>query len=63
MQYRPLMGLDDLRDSIAAYVGQDGVRCDRENILVTNGTTHATELAVRVFTDVGDRIIVSAPTI
>lgn len=62
MQYGPLMGLDDLRDCIAAYVAQDGVKCGRDNILVTNGAKHATELAVRVFTDVGDRIIVTEPT-
>ena len=56
------MGLDDLRDCIAAYVAEDGVTCSRENILVTNGYKHATELALRDFTEVGDRIIVSAPT-
>tara|TARA_Y100001934_G_scaffold276319_1_gene372536 strand:+ start:846 stop:2006 length:1161 start_codon:yes stop_codon:yes gene_type:complete len=62
MQYGPLMGLDDLRDCIAAYVAEDGVTCSRENILATNGAKHATELALRVFTEAGDRIIVSAPT-
>lgn len=62
LQYGPLMGLDELRDCIAAYVSQDGVICSRDNILVTNGAKHATELAVRVFTDVGDRIIVTSPT-
>ena len=51
MQYGPLMGLDDLRDCIAAYVAEDGVTCSRENILATDGDKHATELALRVFTD------------
>ena len=51
MQYGPLMGLDDFRDCIAAYVAEDGVTCSRENILATNGDKHATELALRVFTD------------
>lgn len=62
MQYGPLMGLDDLREAIAGYVAVDGVRCGPENVLVTNGAKHATELACRVFTEPGDRIIVSAPT-
>ncbi len=62
MQYGPLMGLDDLRDAIAAYVAQDGVACSRDNILVTNGAKHATDLAARVFLESGDRMIVSAPT-
>ena len=51
MQYGPLMGLDDLRDFIAAYVAEDGVTCSRENILATDRDKHATELALRVFTD------------
>lgn len=62
MQYGPLFGLDDLRDTIAAYVGQDGVKCTRENVLITNGAKHATDLACRVFVEPGDRIIVTAPT-
>ena len=28
MQYGPLMGLDDLRDTIAAYVAEDGIKCN-----------------------------------
>ena len=62
MQYGPLFGLDDLRDTIAAYVAQDGVKCTRDNILVTNGAKHATDLACRVFVEPGDRIITTAPT-
>ena len=62
MQYGPLMGLDDLRDAIAGFVAEDGVTCSRDNVLVTNGAKHATDLACRVFTEPGDRIIVTAPT-
>lgn len=62
MQYGPLSGLDDLRDTIAAYVAQDGVKCSRDNILITNGAKHATDLACRVFVEPGDRIILTAPT-
>lgn len=62
MQYGPLMGLDDLREAIAGFVAEDGVRCGAENVLVTNGAKHATDLVCRVFTDPGDRIIVTAPT-
>ena len=62
MQYGPLMGLDDLRDCIAAYVAEDSVTCTRDNILITNGAKHATDLACRVFTEPGDRVIVTTPT-
>ncbi len=62
MQYGPLMGLDDLRDAIVGYIAEDGVHATRDNVLVTNGAKHATELALRVFTEPGDRVIVTAPT-
>ena len=38
------------RESIVAYVAEDGVRCSRDEVLITNGAKHATELAVMVFT-------------
>lgn len=62
MQYGPLMGLPELREAIASYVSEDGVECGPENVLITNGAKHATDLACRVFTEPGDKIIVSAPT-
>ena len=62
MQYGPLMGLPDLREAIAGYVAADGVRCSPEEVLITNGAKHATDLVCRVFTEAGDKIIVTAPT-
>ena len=62
MQYGPLMGLDELRDCIAAYVAEDGVSCTRDNVLITNGAKHATDLVARTFLEPGDRMIVTAPT-
>ena len=62
MQYGPLMGLDDLRDAVASFVFEDGVRCERDNILITNGAKHGVDLACRVFVEPGDRVIVTAPT-
>ena len=62
MQYGPLMGLDDLRDEIAGFVAEDGVRCSRDNVLVTYGAKSALDLACRVFIEPGDRMIVTRPT-
>lgn len=62
MQYGPLMGLDDLRDQIAGFVAEDGVRATRDNVLVTYGAKSALDLACRVFVEPGDRIIVTRPT-
>ena len=62
MQYGPLMGLDDLRDQICRFVAEDGVRCSRDEVLVTYGAKSALDLACRVFIEPGDRMIVTRPT-
>lgn len=62
LQYGPLMGLDDLRDEVARFAGEDGVDCTRENVLITYGAKSALDLACRVFTEAGDRVIVTRPT-
>lgn len=62
MQYGPLMGLDELRDEVAEFVGRDGVRTSRDEILITNGAKHGLDLACRVFVEPGDTVIVTAPT-
>ena len=36
--------------------------CSRDNILITNSAKHATDLACRTFSEIGDRVIVTAPT-
>ena len=62
MQYGPLMGLDEFRETIQAFVAEDDIICSKANILITNGAKHAADLLFRAFIDPGDRIIVSAPT-
>ena len=56
LQYGPIMGLDDLRGEVARFVGEDGVDCTRENVLITYGAKSALDLACRVFTEAGDRL-------
>ena len=62
LQYGPLMGLDDLRDEVARFAGEEGVDCTRENVLITYGAKSALDLACRVFAEAGDRVIVTRPT-
>ena len=62
MQYAPLMGLKDLREEVCEFVAQDGVRATRENVLITYGAKHAFDLALRVFCEPGDAVIVTRPT-
>ena len=44
MQY----DLDDLRDAIVVDIAEDDVNATRDNVLVTNGAKHATELLLWV---------------
>ena len=62
MQYGPLMGLTDLREAIVEFVREDGVNVDIDHVLVTYGAKSALDLACRVYTEPGDRIIVANPT-
>ena len=62
LQYGPLIGVDDLRDGIIRFVAEDGVSCERDNVLVTYGAKDALALACRVFIEPGDRIIFTRPT-
>jgi len=62
LQYGPLMGIDDLRNKICDYLNEDGVKCSKENILITYGAKNALDLACRVFVEEGDKVIVTSPT-
>ncbi|MGR4000383.1 MAG: PLP-dependent aminotransferase family protein [Alphaproteobacteria bacterium] len=62
LQYGPLMGINDLRDQVVQFVAEDGVHCTRENVLITYGAKNALDLALRVFAEPGDRVIVTRPT-
>lgn len=61
LQYGPLMGLPDLRDEIVRFLAADGVTTTRENILIVNGAKHGIDLALRLFVEPGDLIVVTKP--
>jgi GntR family transcriptional regulator / MocR family aminotransferase len=51
-----------LRQAVSRYVGVSrAVRCDPEDVLVTNGTQHALDLVARVVLDPGDVVAVEDP--
>src|SRR4029453_15242167 len=62
LQYAPRPGLPELRARIVEQMTADGITPARENVLVTNGATHATDLICRVLLDEGDAIVVTRPT-
>jgi len=62
LQYTPTDGIDGVKDCIVEVMGAEGVKADRENILVTTGGQQAIDIVTRVFVDPGDTIITEAPT-
>ncbi|HUA53949.1 MAG TPA: PLP-dependent aminotransferase family protein [Candidatus Sulfotelmatobacter sp.] len=60
--YSDARGLAELRQAIADYLpAARAVRCDPEQILVTAGTQHAIDLAIRVLLAPGDPVWVEDP--
>ena len=60
--YTDPRGLPRLRHSICEYLkAARAVRCEPEQILVTSGTQHALDLAIRVLLEPGDEVWVEDP--
>lgn len=51
-----------LREWIAGYMRQRGVRCDVENVFITNGAQQALEILGRLLLDQGEAAVVEALT-
>ncbi|MEO7234563.1 MAG: PLP-dependent aminotransferase family protein [Lapillicoccus sp.] len=61
-RYADPAGHAGLRAAVARHVGVSrSVRCDLEDVLVTNGTQHALDLVTRVFLEPGDTVAVEEP--
>ena len=62
LTYGDPAGYRPLREAIAGYLGAArGVRCDADCIVLTNGSLHAIDLAVRVLVDPGDAAWIEDP--
>ncbi|MDX2972435.1 PLP-dependent aminotransferase family protein [Kribbella solani] len=59
--YHP-QGLPVLRAEIAAAYGERGLPTSPDQIIVTAGALAATSIAVRAFTQIGDRVLTESPT-
>jgi 2-aminoadipate transaminase len=63
LTYGDPLGYPGLRDLVChKYELFEGLKVERENILIANGSSHALSLAVSAFVDPGDAVIVEAPT-
>ncbi|HVN36899.1 MAG TPA: PLP-dependent aminotransferase family protein [Myxococcota bacterium] len=60
--YTDSRGLPELRRTLCEYLkAARAVRCEPEQILVTSGTQHALDLAIRVLLEPGDEVWVEDP--
>jgi DNA-binding transcriptional MocR family regulator len=61
LRYDSPLGFEPLRKLIAARMVERGVRVDPAQIVLTDSTTQALDLAARLFLSSGDRIVIDDP--
>jgi GntR family transcriptional regulator / MocR family aminotransferase len=62
LQYGSPMGLEELRQSIAAYLrASRGVRCDPQQIMIVSGSQQAVDISTRALLDPGSPVWVEDP--
>jgi len=62
LQYSVSEGYAPLRKWLATNMGQRGVACSQDNILITNGSQQALDFLGKLFISSGDLILTSSPT-
>jgi DNA-binding transcriptional MocR family regulator len=62
LQYSVSEGYRPLREWIAGYMGQRGLACTPDNILITNGSQQALDFLGKLFISPGDTILTANPT-
>ncbi len=62
LQYGTTEGYRPLRDLLATRLGGFGIRCTRDDILITNGSQQALDLIGKVFLDPGDKVALENPS-
>jgi DNA-binding transcriptional MocR family regulator len=60
--WSPPLGIDELRELVAARYCARGTPTRPDEVLVTSGAQHAISLLVRAFVRAGDRVVVQSPT-
>jgi 2-aminoadipate transaminase len=62
MQYSPIPGEASLLNAVLRFLERDGIRIDRENIVITTSGQHGLDLTGRLFLEPGDLVLVDRPT-
>src|SRR5436190_4294921 len=61
LQYGGGQGSLGLRERLSMLMGEEGVRADPDDVVVTTGAQQALDLLGKIFIDPGDTIAVEAP--
>ncbi len=62
LQYGPTDGLEETKECIAEVMAAEGMRADREDMVVTTGGQQVIDLVTKTLIDPGDVIIAEGPT-
>lgn len=62
LQYSITEGNIPLREYLVELTGEQGIKVDIDNILMTNGSQQGLDLLGKIFINRGDKILVEAPT-
>lgn len=62
LQYGPTEGDARLRDELVKWMAKDGIRCTRDQVLITIGSQQGLDIIGHVFLDPGDLIVVELPS-
>ncbi len=62
LQYGPALGDSATREWLADYLTRFGIRCDRDDVLLTSGSQQGLDLVARVFCGPGDAVLVESPS-
>lgn len=62
LQYSATEGYEPLREMLAQNMARYGIRAKAENVLITSGSQQALDLIGKLLVNLGDRILVEAPT-
>ncbi len=62
LQYGPTEGLEGTKECIAEVMAAEGMRADREDMIVTTGGQQVIDLVTKTLIDPGDVIVAEGPT-
>jgi len=62
LQYGVTEGIDELRITLTKRMKKFGIKCKKENIIVTNGSQAVLDLVTKIFINPGDIVAVEIPT-